>query len=83
MEITVLEFVAFIVSFVFLFFVTGFVLTKKKDIEERLAHSFVISSAILFIGSLILSKTIGLTWITLVGFVIVVTAISVYRSANL
>ena len=90
MEITFLDALFFAVGFVFLFFLPGYNIMRAKKMEfpESLAYSFTISSAILLVCTLLLSATIGMTWLSLVVFVCLITiatskeAISAFRSAN-
>ncbi len=79
MEITIVNAIMFVGAFVFLFFVPGYFSLKTATLEER----FVMSSAIVLIGSLLLSKTLGLTWLSLSVFVSLATLVLFYRSANL
>ena len=90
MEITFLEIVFFSLGFIFLFFLPGYNITREKKMlfPERMAYSFTISSAILLGGTLLLSTTIGMSWLSLVAFVclsIIATSkktISIFQSAN-
>ena len=78
MEITVFELVLYILSFGGMFFIPGHFLLKKKPMEEK----FVVSSFILFVVTLLLSTTIGLTAISLIVSLVLLTIILAYLSAN-
>ena len=79
MEIGVLDVLMFAAAFALLFFVPGHFLLRKRPVEEK----FIASTAISFLGMLVLSETIGLDATTLLVFVAVATIILSYLSASL
>ncbi len=76
--------ISFLIASIVLLFIPGYVYFRKKKIDENmLAKAFVISSGLLFVVTLILSKTIGLNFISLIGFIAIGTIVLSFQSANL
>ncbi len=72
MEITAANALLFIAAFIALFFIPGHLFLKRRPIEEK----FAASAAIVLAGTLVLSKTMGLSALTLSAFIIALAFLS-------
>lgn len=79
MEIALAQASLFAAAFVAIFLLPGHILLRRHPIEEK----FVASAAISFAGALLLSKTVGLSAISITGFLVAVIIISAFLSASL
>lgn len=83
MEISAVGAALFVASFVALFLAPGYALMRGKISGETLARAFAASSAILLCGTLLLSATIGISWLSLSVLVLLgIAATSACRSAT-